>query len=263
MPPLPILTTEFTRQLELCVTPKETLPDDPHGPKVLRFGNTTACKQNDPWPPSRVFGFNHDDVPRLPEILAFFGNTSPIFYLVHARFTPQVGQALNAAGYYLHDWKQTILYGLPTPQAPTLPPEITIELVTPQTIDLAAEIAAQANEWPPHWREEAKNGVRKSIHRQHLQLFLARYQNEPAGICELSRSTASDTWCSLRNAAVIPTLRRRGIHTAMVHHRLHVASQQNYQLVIGGADFGSPSFRNQQRAGLRLAYIETIWKKSP
>ena len=32
-------------------------------------------------------------------------------------------------------------------------------------------------------------------------------------------------------------------------------------LVIGSADFGSGSFRNQQRAGLRLAYIESGWRR--
>jgi hypothetical protein len=37
--------------------------------------------------------------------------------------------------------------------------------------------------------------------------------------------------------------------------------QIGYELVVGGADFGSVSFRNQQRVGLRLGYIETVWKK--
>ena len=32
-------------------------------------------------------------------------------------------------------------------------------------------------------------------------------------------------------------------------------------LVIGGADFGSGSFRNQLRRGLRLAYIESGWRR--
>jgi hypothetical protein len=54
MPEPPILTTELIRQLELCVTPKETLQDEANGSKAARFGKTIACKQCGPWPPSSV-----------------------------------------------------------------------------------------------------------------------------------------------------------------------------------------------------------------
>jgi hypothetical protein len=258
---LPILTTELTLQLERCVMPKETAPGEVSGATVVRFGRTIASKQNSPWPPSGVFGFNGDDVDRLDEILAFFGDIRPIFYLVQGGFGPAVGKALADAGYYLHDWKQTILYGLPATEPAKLPADVTIELVTDDTIDAAAEVAAEGNQWPPQWREGAMNGVRQSLHREHFQLFLARYQGQPAGIGNLSRSGASDSWCGLGGAAVIPALCRRGIHTALLQHRLHIAFELEYQLVVSGADFGSTSFRNQQRAGLRLAYIETAWKK--
>jgi hypothetical protein len=32
-------------------------------------------------------------------------------------------------------------------------------------------------------------------------------------------------------------------------------------LVTGAANFGSGSFRNQLRAGLRLAYVESGWRR--
>jgi len=41
-----------------------------------------------------------------------------------------------------------------------------------------------------------------------------------------------------------------------------VAYMLGSTLVIGSADFGSGSFRNQQRAGLRLAYIESGWRRA-
>jgi GNAT superfamily N-acetyltransferase len=257
----PILTTELALQLEQHIAPNETRPPEQEGSQVARFGKTIASLERAPWPPSRVFCFNAGDLDRLTEILDFFGDINPEFILVHGGFGPEVGRALNSAGYCPHDWKQTILYGLPSAQPATMPQGITIEVATPDTVEAAAEVAAEGNEWPQQWRERAKNGVRKSIHRDHLQMFLARYEGEPAGVGELSKSRAFDNWGGLGSATVIPRFRRRGIHTALLQHRLHRAYQIGYELVVGGADFGSGSFRNQQRVGPRLGYIETVWKK--
>ena len=148
-------------QLEQHIAPNETQPPEQEGSQVAHFGKTIASLERAPWPPSRVFCFNVGDLDRLTEILDFFGDIDPEFMLVHGGFSPEVGQTLNSAGYCPHDWKQTILYGLPRAQPATMPQGVTIE----------------------------------------------------------------------------------------------------YELVVGGADFGSVSFRNQQRVGLRLGYIETVWKK--
>ena len=262
MPELPILTTELTLQLERHIAPLESAPGDVHDDQIVRFGKTIACKHRGPWRPSKVFCFNGDDVGLLDEVLAFFGDIEPIFYLAHGGFTPAVAQALTAAGFCMCDWTQTILYGLPAAEAAQPPPGITIEPVTANTIDAAAEVAAEGNGWAQPWREDAKDGVRQSIHREHFQLFLARYQGEPAGVGNFSPSRASEKWCGLGAGAVIPRFRKRGIHTALLRHRLHAAFSAGYEVVISGAKFGSTSFRNQQRVGLHLGYIETAWKLS-
>jgi predicted N-acetyltransferase YhbS len=262
MPELPILTTALTLQLERHIAPLESAPDNVDEDQIVRFGKTIACKHRGPWRPSKVFCFNGDDVGLLDEILAFFGDIEPIFYLAHGGFTPAVAQALTAAGFCMSDWRQTILYGLPAADSAKPPPGITIELVTADTIEAAAEVAAQGNAWAQPWRERAKDGVRQSILREHLQLFLARCQGEPAGVGNFSRSRASEKWCGLGAGAVIPRFRKAGIHTALLRHRLHAAFNAGYELVISGADFGSTSFRNQQRVGLHLGYIETAWKRS-
>lgn len=259
MQPLPILTTELTLQIEQCVGPDPER--DGEGCEIVRFGKTVARKSRGPWPPSSVFCFNADDVKRLPEILAYFGDVDPLFYLAHGGYGTEVGKALHDAGFWLHEWKQALLYGPTIRDAVPCPSNVAIEVVTPETIELAAEVAAQANQWPQAWREDAKQGVRQSLNRPVLQIFMARFEGVPAGIGYLSKSRATEHWCGLGNAAVIPSYRRRGIHTALLQHRLHAARQAGYELVVSGADFGSTSFRNQQRVGLRLAYVEATWKK--
>jgi GNAT superfamily N-acetyltransferase len=256
----PILTTELTSQLERHSAPKETSPSQAHA-EIVRFGNTIASKERETKPYGQVFCFNGDDVGRLDEILAFFGDMEARFFLGHAGFESKVGQALNSASYYIYHWKHTALYGLPADEPAMLPAGVTIELVTNDTVEVAAEITAEGRGWPEPRRESEKNDIRQSIHQEHHHLYLARYEGEPAGAGNLSRSNASDQWCGFGGGAVIPRFRGQGIHTALLQHRLHVAYQLGYELVVSRAQFGSTSFRNQQRVGLRLAYIESRWKK--
>lgn len=260
MQQLPILTRELTSLIERGIAPDSRYPD-PYGGQTAHFGKTVASKHQGPWPPCAVFCFNGDDVERLREILEFFDDQEPIFYVCHASFTPEVGQVLHASGYALQNWKQTLLYGLPAPDPTALPPSVTIEAVTPATIDVAAEVAAQGNEWPEVWREAAKERVMQAFQPEDPRMFLACYDREPAGIGYLSKNRACERWCGMGNAAVVPRFRRRGIHTALLGHRLYVASQLGYELVISGADFDSTSFRNQQRAGMHLAYVESTWTR--
>jgi hypothetical protein len=257
----PILTSELTLQLERHIAPAEHAVPGEDGQSVVRFGRTIASRPHGPWPPPAVYSFNSGDVDRLTDILAFFGNADPVFYLFHSGFDAKVGEALSAAGFYMHSWNQTILYGLPLTEPPTHPLGVTVEQVTANTIDIASEVAAEGNGWSPSWRNDAKEAMRQSIARPNFQLFLSRCHDQPAGVGDLSRSNASDRWCGLGNAAVIPHFRRTGVHRALLQHRMHIAYQSGYELVIGGADFGSTSFRNQQRVGLRMGLIETAWRR--
>ncbi len=99
----PMLATELTLQLEQHIAPNETQPPEQEGSLVARFGKTIASLERAPWPPSRVFCFNVGDLDSLTEILDFFGDIDPEFMLVHGGFAPEVGQALNSAGYCPHD----------------------------------------------------------------------------------------------------------------------------------------------------------------
>ncbi|MFX5602888.1 hypothetical protein ABTD90_20290, partial [Acinetobacter baumannii] len=69
----------------------------------------------------------------------------------------------------------------------------------------------------------------------------------------------TDRLCTLGGAAVLPGFRGRGVHSALIGARIHEAAKLECELVIGGADFGSASFRNQPRFGMRLAYVESTW----
>ena len=77
----------------------------------------------------------------------------------------------------------------------------------------------------------------------------------------VSGTCVSATRSATRGEAPSGPIRQRGVHTALLRHRLRLAAQAGAELVISGAAYGSASHRNQQRLGLQLAYVESTWAR--
>ena len=262
---LPILTLDLARRIERRVAPEVTPPGqrpEPGAATVAKFGSAIAAKARGGRPRNQVFCFGHADLDRLEEILAFYAvdNLEPCFYLAPMGFTREVAGALDAAGFVQREFEQAILYGLPAPEVPLPPPGVSIERVTAANLEEFVRTTAEGFEWPPEWRDAAMDGLRRAF-RPESYRFLARFKGEPAGVGSLRG--VRDRIANLGGGAVVPLLRGKGCHLALVQHRLKVAHTLDCEWIQAGATFGSASFRNQQRAGLRLAYIESGWSRGP
>jgi len=255
---LPILTSELVRRIERLISPAVTGPSSsPEIPGVVQFGQTVASKARGGKPSNKVFCFSATDLGGLDEILDFYriDGLSPWFYLTSATFSSEVAAALTEAGFAQREFQQTLLYGVPPSEPARIPEGITIERVTQSNLEEYVTTLADGFEWPDEWKGYAMASTRASFKPESF-LYLARYLGEPAGVASFGiREEAA----KLGNAAVLPRFRRRGVHSALIHYRLQLADEHGSQLVIGSADFGSGSFRNQHRAGLHLAYIESGW----
>jgi GNAT superfamily N-acetyltransferase len=130
--------------------------------------------------------------------------------------------------------------------------------VTSENLEVFITTTADANQWPTEWRDGAMQGIRNLGLKPESDRFLVRYQGQAAGVGSLGRSADI---ASLGGAAVIPQFRGKGCHSSLLHHRLHIAHQWGCPVVIATAAFGSTSFYNQQRVGLRLAYVECAWTR--
>ena len=226
---------------------------------VKQFGRTIATKARGGRPSNKVFCFGHDDVSKLDDILAFYATDGlePTFYVMSAGFTRQVSAALTAVGFTQCEFEQAILYGLPSNELSLAPRHITIERVTSDSLEDYICTLADGFEMPPEWRDAGMDEARRTFTADEHR-FLARVDGEPAAVATLR---TREGVASLGGGATIPRLRGKGCHLALVRHRLDVAYMLGCTLVIGAANFGSGSFRNQQRAGLRLAYIESGWRR--
>ena len=263
MAPLPVLTSDLALRIERCVAPELTSAGesaDRLTPRVAQFGRTVASKSKGGSPANKVFCFGHEDIGRLDEILAFYAvdGLEPTFYVAPMRFTRDLAAVLHDAGFVQREFEQAIMYGLPASKARPLPRGVTIERVTADNAEEFVRATADGFEWPPSWRDGAMETVRHSF-RPAVRHFLVRYAGAPAGVGSLG---IRGSFASLGGGAVVPAFRRTGCHLALVHHRVHLAHTMGCDLVLGGASFGSGSFRNQQRAGLRLAYVESAWSRA-
>jgi len=257
---IPLLTLDLTRRLERLVAPEPALSSSASGAvTVAQFGRTIAAKAKSGRPSNKVYCFGPDDIPRLADILGFYAKDKlePTFYLTPVGLTREVAAALTAAGFAQLEFEQAILYGPPSSELTSSPRHITIERVTEENLEDYVIALADGFEMPPSWRnagiEEARRTFSADEHR-----YLARIDGEPAAVASLR---TREGVASLGGGATVPRFRGKGCHLALVRHRMDVAYMLGSTLVMGGANFGSGSFRNQLRAGLRLAYIECGWRR--
>ena len=260
---VPLLSPELARRIERLVAPEPVVPTSPTAPGtviVVQFGRTIATKAKGGRPSNKVFCFGPDDLSRLDDILAFYASDGlePEFYLTPTGFTRAVGAALSTAGFAQFDFQQAILYGVPSSDLTSPPRHITIERVTADNLEDYLSTMADGFEMPSEWRDAAMDDGRRRF-RGDEQWFLARVGGEPAGVATLR---VRDGVANLGGGATVPAHRRKGCHLALVRHRLDVAYLLGCTLVIGGANYGSGSFRNQLRGGLRLAYVESGWRRT-
>ena len=260
---LPLLTPDLARRLERLVAPEVTPPGTAPAtgmPLVTRFGRTIAAKAKGGRPSNKVFCFGASDLAHLDAILDYYAadGLEPTFYLSPLGFAADVAAELAARGFSQHEFQQAILYGIPSSELSSPRPSITIERVSADNLEDYIRVFADGFEWPVEWRDAAMDEMRRGFAADQ-QRFLARLGGEPAAVATLR---IRDGVASLGGGATVPRFRGNGCHLALLRHRLDVAYMLGCALVVSGADFGSGSFRNQLRSGLRLAYVESGWKRS-
>lgn len=261
---IPPLTPELINRLERFLARGVLL--DPDGAVYATFGDIVCSKAKGGKPRNKVFGLSHNDLEQLPRVLSFYAHDrlQPTIYLTPVSLHPEVATALANRGFAQREFNQAILYGRPDPNPPAMPEGVSIEPVTSETRELFIKTMAAGHEWDAGWRDAAVTDSIEKLAKESPEAsrrrhrFIARLNGDAVGVAALE---FRDGIAALGAGAVLPAFRKRGFHTAMLRHRLHLAHQLGAELVSSGANLGSTSFRNQQRVGLQIAYIESGWRK--
>lgn len=102
----------------------------------------------------------------------------------------------------------------------------------------------------------AADAIRALFGRPAIHFYLAAVDDAPAAVAILSLSRGVGY---LAASATRPPFRGRGCQTALLRRRIADAGDAGCDLVVGHTGVLSGSYRNMERAGLRLAYTKALW----
>jgi hypothetical protein len=261
--PTPDLAARLVAAEQQCMTDwlqaLADLPGNPFGIAIQTFGQATAlvCRTIPAQVYNRVFGLTVEDRDHIPAIVDFYAQhgASPVFdlnpYTIPPYWVePNVFPVLVRSGFYQGAFHQ-LLYGIPTSDAPPLPPQLTIRSVESQDADTFAQVYDQV------WG--GSGAVRVLIGHPRFRCYLAFVDGIPAalGILHMAHGVGS-----MANGLTVPSLRGRGCQTALLYQRISDAAQAGCDLLVSQCMPGGTSQNNQLRAGFQIAGSKAWWVRN-
>lgn len=256
-------TPELSRHVERAAAQyllqRYTGPGNPMGTQVLRIGDTCATKVPFLKQNGLMNSVHHlEDPALLPEIVAFYAATEQPCWIAVLPYTPAaVTDALPAAGFRVESYSSMMVASaVPEP----LPSSADVREIGRGELDVFLDTINLGFDANPTMLENLRRNQGFWCDMPTWHLFLARVGGVPAGAAVLS--IHGDVGY-LAAGSVLPTFRGRGLQSALIGARLEQARARHCTIVCGGAAWGSQSQRNQQRAGLAIAHVKTIWTNCP
>jgi len=231
---------------------------------IQRFGGATAFRI-EAWPEfwygNRALGLNPNSRDHLDEIVQFFASRQLDFRieLIPGDLDSELARRLHGYGFSQMGFS-TAMYGLPKKtQASPITQDITVRAVQPGEIEKFIDLYQTAF-GEPELNPTEKQVVRTWLEHEsaNLNLYMAFIKGQPAAVSVLYTKNGI---CLLADAATLPEFRGRGCHAAMIQQRITEAARRHCELVTSFVAFGSPSHRNLERLGLRVAYTKALWWK--
>ncbi len=252
-------TAELSRRTEDAAAEyllqRYTGPGNPMGTQVLRIADMFATKVPFLKHNGLMNSVHHlDDPALLPEILAFYAATEQPCWVTVLPYTPAaVTDALPAAGFRVESYA-SMMVATPIPQP--IAAAVEVQEIDRYELDALLDTINLGFDANPAMLENLRRNQSFWCDMSSWHLFLARVDGVPAGAAVLSIHGAVGY---LAAGAVLAQFRGRGLHTALIAARLKCAAARHCTIVCGGAAWDSQSQRNQQRAGLAIAHVKTIW----
>ena len=241
------------------------VPGDPFGVEVRPFGSGdgVACKVRHPLlrGKNRIYGFCLEDADLLDDLLRFYyaDGLDPALFVPQGQMTQALFERLAQAG----------LWSAGSGTVPAIIPDglgdeaavpgVSIRLSGPEErelyLDLFQQAFAHREESAPdyrafQWAEDSLPGGAR---------YIAEVNGQPVGMASFPMV---DGVGFFGTAGVLAEFRGRGIQTALIRRRLADAPALGCDLVLAGGTPGTTTYRNFERAGLRLIPTGMSWRNS-
>ncbi len=259
-------TAELSRRIERVAAEyllqRYTGPGNPMQTRVLDLGDAFATKV--PFlPANRLMNCVHglDDPRLLPDVLAFYAETPQPCWIEVLPYTPaELTRALVRERFCI-DAYSSALVAAPIPEARFDPRDgVCVEEIAAAALDEFLDTLNRGFDSPPDALPVLRRNQRFWPGMTNWHLFLATVDGVPGGAAVLS---VHDDVAYLAAGSVLPPFRGRGLHAALIAARIEKARARQCRVVCGNAEWGSQSQRNQQRAGLVIAHVRSVWTNRP
>ena len=238
------------------------LPGNPFGVEVQKFGSGfgAACKVCHPMlrGKNRIHGVGAADIESLDDLLRFYREDGLPCSLsvLYGEITEGLFSRLASVGLWSAG-SGTLPAIVPDGRADEeAPPGVHIRRSGPEEKDLYLDLFQQAfvgrGEADPeyraiHWAEDALPGGAR---------YIAEAEGKPVGMASFP---VVDGVGYFGTGGVLPEFRRRGVQTVLIRRQLADAPGLGCDLALGGGSAGTSTYRNFERAGLRLLPTGMQW----
>src|SRR5918995_1502040 len=217
-------------------------PDD-HGAFVRRLNGGVAAFTEPGAPLNKVIGLGFDGVPSASDLAdveaAYAARGCPVivelssFADAEAHPAPPAGIDIEAVGEAdAESWLETVTVGFQHQDVYDGNP--SHEAYNPEVVRRAVNAMAAV---------------------EHFERFVARRGGEVAGGASFRCFQGVAQMCG---SATLPAHRRRGVQTALLHHRLAAAARAGCDVAVVTTQAGSKSQQNVERFGFGLLYVRAI-----
>jgi GNAT superfamily N-acetyltransferase len=233
----------------------QRLEGNPLGVEIRRWGRVGAFKMSAAHAPipNLLRGLTGEDADRVDEILDWFADAPFIVGLTPALVNEALLHRLAECGLYQSSFI-TMTYSLPNTDVPPLPLNVTVQEFHGDALNQFAAYVVAIDEAPEGERDFWQK-VRAAEFAE-WRGYVAFIEGQPAARAAMAIRKSLAT---LGAAVTHPKLRGRGCQTALLRQRLADAAAARCELVIAGANPGTVSERNLQRAGFHIAYTAAHW----
>jgi GNAT superfamily N-acetyltransferase len=204
-----------------------------------------------------------DDIARIEQHYAPHGLATEIDLCPHA--DPSAFAAVGAAGYRVDGLSSCFGRALTDADLDlTLPTGVEVQRVATGEAERFVEASLAGFAVQAHRRSPAllKLLARLACDRTDTTLYLAQIDDEIAGSAGLARlDTPDGPVAHLYIASTLPAWRGRGVQAALLAARLADARRDGFDLAHVSARPANTSARNAERAGFRLAYTKSTFRK--
>ena len=239
-------------------------PDNPEGVELKAVGEAVCFySQGMPWPSfNTVKGAGAAEAAAIDEMIDFYKKRErkPQFEIVPGIEDRRALQALSQRGFFASGTHASLALDLALwePKA-FATPRVRISKLQENEIETYAAIHCKSFGLPEHGIAPVAANNKVLLGRPGWTFFIAYVEDRPAAAAVMF---IKDRTASLTFAATLPEYRKTGLHEQLLHRRFSEAKHQGCDLVVGQCAFLSPSHRNMERAGMKLAYVRTTWTEA-